>query len=210
MYTQFLTSIPEVDQKILMQLDTQTLFKTCQVNQYANTLCQDEVFWKNKLANDYGQEFIAMKSSVESYQNYYKNLSSEFFFPEELIYGNLDSLLLLQKQGKLNLDLADIQVDGINMEILRVTTNGVEMVRELTKYPIYTFYRKCGQWYFKTNTSLQPVNLQVKQNKSLRSDEALYDLIKRGHIEILERLLNLGFYRCKLHFASSNCRYKRE
>ncbi len=47
--TKIFTGIPEMDTYILDQLDIITLYKVCQVNQYAYELCLNDIKLKNRI-----------------------------------------------------------------------------------------------------------------------------------------------------------------
>lgn len=46
---QFLTGDPNVDMLVLLGLDDKTLATTCRTNKYANRLCNDDNFWRQKV-----------------------------------------------------------------------------------------------------------------------------------------------------------------
>lgn len=71
---QFLTGILEMDQQILMNLDPASLFAACQTNQYAQALCSDDFFWKEKIQRDYGPGVIRLKPADISYQQQYLDI----------------------------------------------------------------------------------------------------------------------------------------
>ena len=45
----FLTGDPNVDMMVLLQMDDKTLATTCRTDKYANRLCNDENFWRQKV-----------------------------------------------------------------------------------------------------------------------------------------------------------------
>lgn len=49
-----LTEVKDVDLLILSELDDRDLFNMCLVNKYANKLCQNEDFWKNRFMTKFG------------------------------------------------------------------------------------------------------------------------------------------------------------
>ena len=50
----FLSGVKDVDLLILMDLDDESLFSACQVNKDAARICQDEIFWRTRFLNKYG------------------------------------------------------------------------------------------------------------------------------------------------------------
>jgi len=53
---------------IMMRLDYQTLVFFCSVSKRINTICDDEIFWKNKLAQDYPE---VQKSNEKTFKQAY-------------------------------------------------------------------------------------------------------------------------------------------
>jgi hypothetical protein len=49
-----LTGISELDEKILLEMDYETLNNICITNKYARAMCDTNVFWKRKAAKDFG------------------------------------------------------------------------------------------------------------------------------------------------------------
>ncbi len=55
------TGVPEMDHKILLRMDYDSLRNSCMSNPEINLICQDEYFWKLKIEHDFGyaiQEMI--------------------------------------------------------------------------------------------------------------------------------------------------------
>lgn len=44
----FPTYIPEIDQKILLEIDDVSLFRACNTNSYVQSICNNELFWHNR------------------------------------------------------------------------------------------------------------------------------------------------------------------
>ncbi len=49
-----LTGNKDVDRKIFNELDDVDLVRVCQVNKQAESLCNDQVFWMNRVFNRFG------------------------------------------------------------------------------------------------------------------------------------------------------------
>jgi len=59
-----LSGIRDVDMKIIDKLDDKELIKVCQVNKYVKSLCDNEMFWLNRIIRIYpasGEEVSQMK-----------------------------------------------------------------------------------------------------------------------------------------------------
>ncbi len=53
-YSKTLTEVKDIDLLILAELDDNDLFNICLVNKYANKLCQNEEFWKERFMKKFG------------------------------------------------------------------------------------------------------------------------------------------------------------
>ena len=49
-----LTGNKDVDRKILNELEDKDLVNVCQANKQANSLCNDQVFWMNRVFDRFG------------------------------------------------------------------------------------------------------------------------------------------------------------
>ena len=80
-----LTGIKDTDLLILEKLDDRSLFSYCQTNQYANNVCQDENFWRNRLITKYGIETAELKNIDRSWKDFYLKLVyfDETYTPEK-------------------------------------------------------------------------------------------------------------------------------
>lgn len=93
-----LTGIPEIDQVILLNLDYPSLNRVCQSNRYLNTLCMDDLFWKEKFIHDFGQ--LSWKSN-DSNHKYYKVFYDKYIIVKSDIQTFVDRLRQYYSQGKL-------------------------------------------------------------------------------------------------------------
>jgi hypothetical protein len=66
-----LTGIKDVDLLILSQIDDKTLYNFCKVDKYAQKLCLDENFWKNRFIQRYGLDAIKYKPKGKSWKDHY-------------------------------------------------------------------------------------------------------------------------------------------
>jgi len=81
----FLTGIPELDEKILMNLNAKDLFNACAVNQYVQSVCQADTFWKKKIIKDYCSKVLAVEVFDKTFKEKYRRLSHGFVTIEELL-----------------------------------------------------------------------------------------------------------------------------
>lgn len=78
-----LTGIKDVDMKIIDNLNDAELGKVCQVNKYVSKLCNDEIFWVNRIRRIYPVTSEELKLAKEyllfsSYKELYIWLQKEF------------------------------------------------------------------------------------------------------------------------------------
>ena len=69
----FLVDIKEIDEGILMYLDDNSLFKTCQVNKYTEDL-SNELFWNMRIKQKYGGVDLSEYKGTKKYIEIYKEL----------------------------------------------------------------------------------------------------------------------------------------
>lgn len=86
------TGIPEVDEKILFELDYSTLIDVCSTNQYMYSICQSDGFWKTKVLIDYGPEVVSVKPPDETYQDQYTRLYN-MYLEDAFQKGYLDVII---------------------------------------------------------------------------------------------------------------------
>lgn len=71
-----LTSIRDIDLKILSELNDRDLFQFCLVNKNANELCRNEHFWRNRFVNRFGSEAAKYKPTQRIWRNHYLSVVS--------------------------------------------------------------------------------------------------------------------------------------
>ena len=69
-YLDTLTGIPEVDFRILNNLDVKDLVNACRINKYVNSLCQSDYLWQGRVADRY-QQMKIQKPEAMTWQEYY-------------------------------------------------------------------------------------------------------------------------------------------
>ena len=68
-----LTKIKDVDLKIMSELDDRSLLQFCKTNKYANNLCKEPMFWRNRIQTKYPKA-LEFKSPDRTWRNYYLNI----------------------------------------------------------------------------------------------------------------------------------------
>ena len=68
------TKIKDVDLRILSELEDRDLLNVCLTNKYANKICQDEHFWRNRLVSQYGDKVFKYRPDM-SWKNYYMQIN---------------------------------------------------------------------------------------------------------------------------------------
>ena len=96
-----LTGDPQVDFRILSELDDLTLIRACQSDAYIRSLCQDENFWRSKTVNRFGPQVLLSKPAHETHQQQYRYLAQMGNIFEESRRGRLDAVMALHNQRQL-------------------------------------------------------------------------------------------------------------
>ncbi len=65
------TGIKDVDLKILMDVDDETLLKTCSTNKELYRICNTDSFWRNRYVKQYGEKATKYKPEDRSWKNHY-------------------------------------------------------------------------------------------------------------------------------------------
>ena len=66
------TGIKDLDLKILMDVDDETLLNACSTNKELYRICNiDQSFWRNRYVKQYGENAALFKPKVRSWKNYY-------------------------------------------------------------------------------------------------------------------------------------------
>ena len=63
-----LTKLPDLDYKILSNLDDRSLLNFCRTSQYGKTLCDNKLFWENRFIKQFGRH---KKSDKISWKDFY-------------------------------------------------------------------------------------------------------------------------------------------
>lgn len=76
-YNKVFTGNKNLDLIILGNLDDKDLFNVCIVNKYANNLCQNELFWKNRFIQKFGRKASQYKPVNRIWKNHYLKVVSD-------------------------------------------------------------------------------------------------------------------------------------
>lgn len=66
-----LTGIKDVDTIILSKLSDKDLRNLCMVNKYSQSLCDNDLFWKRRFVNKYGERAVKYKPANKTWKEHY-------------------------------------------------------------------------------------------------------------------------------------------
>ncbi len=176
-----LTGNKDVDRKILNELDDKDIVNVCQTNKKAYSLCNDQVFWMNRVFQKFGYvggNVLRKYKKDRSWSEYYiqdlrkinKDNAQEYLNYGSL-FGRFDYVIIALKN--------DINIHGDTDFSLRFASN---------------------------NGHLEIVKYLVSQGADIhaRTDYALKASTENGHLDVVKYLVSLGaniyatFYSLKL------------
>ncbi len=111
-----LTGNKDVDRKILNELEDKDLVKACQVNKQADEICNDQVFWMNRVFNKFdnyvGGDVLRKYKGDRSWSEYYihdlrkinKSNANKYLLGEAAKLGDVKLVNHFIKQGANNWD----------------------------------------------------------------------------------------------------------
>lgn len=70
-----LTGSFDTDLELLLKLDLQSLERVCRLNTFFSTICQNDLFWRDKVEKDFGRTVLRYKPLDETYRQQYLFLS---------------------------------------------------------------------------------------------------------------------------------------
>ncbi len=193
-----LTGNKDVDRKILNNLEDKDLVKFCSVDKKANSLCNDQVFWMNRVFNRFGYvggNILRKYKGNRDWSEYYiqdlrkinKSNSQKYLIggSEE---GKLDQVIISLKLG------ADIH-DHHDHALRMASGNGhIEVVKYLVKNgaDIHGYSDQALRWA-SWNGHLNVVKYLVGQgaNIHIKFDQALKLALEENHTEIVKYLKSL-------------------
>ena len=95
--------IRELDREILLELDDETLDRACYVDRWTQSICDNPLFWRERILRKYGFEILQHKPLGETYYQQYQRLrrikyeQDQYFY--SIKYHHFDELLLLRRRG---------------------------------------------------------------------------------------------------------------
>ena len=75
----FPTYISEIDQNILMDVDDANLFRACNIDSYTQSICDDEVFWRNRTLIRYFK-LIKFRTPDTTWKAFYRRLVNDAMY----------------------------------------------------------------------------------------------------------------------------------
>jgi len=88
--------------EILNKLDDKSLGRMCQVNPEFKKLCDDDMFWKNRIISLFGEEILSIKNPLETYKRFYT--SKRFGDYKNKIYPWCRDVLRVPKLSQMVID----------------------------------------------------------------------------------------------------------
>ncbi len=167
-----LTGNKDVDRKILNNLDDKDLVNVCQVNKKAQSLCNDQVFWMNRVFLKFGYvggDILRKHKKNRTWSEYYikdlrkiNSTNAHEYLRNGSYRGRLDHVIISLKNG------ANIQ-SYVNYSLIEASENGQT---EVVKYLV----------------ELKPdgANIHVQNDYSLRVAS------RHGYLEIVKYLVGHG------------------
>ena len=205
----------DTDLIILSKLDDKTLLSFCSVNKYANRLCYNEDFWRNRLKERF-PDSISFKSRENTYRNFYLslvkylNLGDEHIQNEHIQNEHIQNYYNQNEhiqndtsfwQGKLgnaamdgNLDLTKYFLSKIKISSDELRGNANPLAYGLT---MATFYNHLSIVKFLTESYKSELN----KNSKRREDEDIHGIFiktighdmdiaaQKGYVELTAYLL---------------------
>ena len=134
-----LTRIKDVDYIIMSQMDDRTLLSYCQTDRYAQELCANDTFWKNRFVSKFGERYVKHKADNKSWKTFYLQIiaNSEL---SELRRPSSDHIeeILIKSVGEWDvldffLDFFNVITDGF---FFRGRDDPTDELMELTTDPL--------------------------------------------------------------------------
>lgn len=175
--------IPELDEMIMLNLDSKSLLAACSTNEQLYSICQDDRFWREKMRHDH-PDLIPYKPEGMSFRNQYLSLSRARDPYRAARTGRLDVLMNMKQQGVdlsqyTHPPLIDVAVRSGRPELL-------EWLQEegLSPTPLTAIIA--------AGVSNGPVLDWFEQQGVHFNHTHLYEAISRGNLETIEWLMNHG------------------
>jgi hypothetical protein len=113
------TGNKDVDFTILNMLDDRELGKVCQVNKYAKSLCENEIFWINRFEKKFGKilkiEEVRKEFNVKDWKTFYINFVTQLAALEGYLYtDDYDRYTQLYGKGLKLIDMKEREEDYDN------------------------------------------------------------------------------------------------
>lgn len=97
------TGLPDTDRLILLNLEGGDLLHACQTSQYVQSLCADDLFWREKILQEYGLRVSQMRPPGMSYRQQYLDFTKVL---DQI--SNMSGSRIIVKLGKLKKERPDL------------------------------------------------------------------------------------------------------
>lgn len=110
------TGVKDLDLKILMDLDDETLLNACSTNKELYRICNvDQSFWRNRYVKQYGEHAASFKEKGRSWKNHYMQTIIDLqkfrnpmdFFTHIFWKNNVDESFYNDRENKKMIPLKD-------------------------------------------------------------------------------------------------------
>ncbi len=191
-----LTGIKYLDRKTLNELDDVDLVNACRANKKAELLCNDQVFWMNRVFLRFGyvdEDILRNNKGNRSWSEYYihdlrkinKN-NAKNYLKTGSKNNRLDHVMISMKKGSYDYDYA-IQVSSEigNVKVVRyLAENGANIHR----------WSDQALRLASSNGHLEVVKYLVEQGADINTedDQPLISASSNGHLEVVKYLVEKG------------------
>ncbi len=193
-----LTGNKDVDRKILNNLEDKDLVNLCQTNKKANSLCNDQVFWMNRVFQKFGYvggEILRQNKKDRTWSEYYiqdlrkinKDNGQEYLNSGSR-NGRLDLVIIALKNGtdihRNSEWVLRLASEYGHLKIVKYLVSQGADIHANDDYALIPASR---------NGQLEIVKYLVSQGADIHvnNDEALRSASRNGHIEVVKYLESL-------------------
>ncbi len=194
-----LTGNKDVDRKILNNLEDKDLVNLCQTNKKANSLCNDQVFWMNRVFQKFGYvggEILRQNKKDRTWSEYYikdlrkiNSTNAQEYLHVGSLNGRLDKVIIALKN--------DADIHAVSDWALRLASEKghLEVVKYLVSQgaDIHALY----DWALRLASEkgqLEVVKYLVSQGAYIHvgDDYALRLASRYGNLEVVKYLVSVG------------------
>ncbi len=194
-----LTGNKDVDRKILNNLEDKDLVKFCAVDKKANSLCNDQVFWMNRVFDRFGYvggDILRKNKEDRTWSEYYiqdlrkiNSANAEEYLINGSKYGILDHVIISLKNG------GDIHAWDDQPLMLASLHSQIEVIKYLLNNGADIHARSDYALLLASeNGDLDVVKYLVEQGADIHAidDYALRESSWNGHLDVVKYLVEQG------------------